>query len=219
MRQSTIAGIVVACGLLMALGLPTASLAQFPGPPEPRGPHWGGDRERGPERFIERHAEELGLSAETREAIEKIVEESRARSEGLREEAREEREELHELLNQAMPDEDEVMAQAEVVEALKLKTRQNRLKAMIAIRGLLTPEQREKLVEIREERSSRGKRGLRRHCRAEIEELCADAAPGKATLECLSGNWEELSDECRAPFEGGRRSGFGRRDRFGWRGF
>jgi len=219
MRQSTIAGTLVACGLLIALGLPTASLAQPPGPPGPHGPGWGGHRERGPGRFIEQHAEELGLSAETREAIEKIVEESRGRSEELREEARDEGEALHELLKQAMPDEAEVMAQAEVVEALRSKAKQNRLKAMIAIRGLLTPEQREKLIEIREERSSGRTKGPLRHCRDEIAELCPDAAPGKATLECLSGNWDELSEECRAPFERGRRSDFRRRDRFGWRGF
>jgi len=99
---------------------------------------------------------------------------------------------LHELLKQAMPDEAEVMAQAEVVDALRSKAKQNRLKAMIAIRGLLTPEQREKLIEIREERSSGRTKGPLRHCRDEIAELCPDAAPGKATLECLSGNWDEL---------------------------
>lgn len=208
----------MACGLLIALGLPAASLAQPPGPGT-HGPHWGGHRERGPERFIEEHAEELGLAAETREAIEKIVEESRARSEALHEQARDEKKALHELLNQSMPDEAAVMAQAEAVDALMLKARQNRLKAMIAIRGLLTPEQREKLVEIREERSPGHKRGLLRHCRDEIEELCPDAEPGQPTLECLSGNWDGLSEECRALFESDRRSGFGRRDRFGWRGF
>jgi Spy/CpxP family protein refolding chaperone len=216
MRRSDIARTLVACGLLLGLAFPVASLAQPPGPPG--GPHhrWGHHGGPGPDRFIARHAEELGLSAETLEAIEKIVDESHARSETLREKLRGEYEVLHELLAQEMPDEPAVMSQAEVVDALKHEAHKNRLQALIAIRSQLTPEQRQELVRIREERMPRGgKYGPMGTCRDDVTELCPEAEPGRAALECLSGNWAELSEKCRAAFEDGPRRGFGRGDRFG----
>jgi Spy/CpxP family protein refolding chaperone len=215
MRQPTIAGTLIACGLLIGLAFPVASLAQPPGPrdgPHHRRGHHGGP---GPDRFIAHHAEDLGLSAETVEAIEKIVDESRARSEAIDEELRGEYEVLQGFLTQEMPDESAVMAQAEVIDALKLAARKNRLRSMIAIRSQLTPEQRQELVRIREERMPRGKKyGPMGACRDDVAELCPEAEPGRAALECLSGSWSELSEECRAAFEDGPRREFDRRPRF-----
>jgi Spy/CpxP family protein refolding chaperone len=215
MRRTDIAGTLIACGLLLGLAFPVASLAQPPGSldrPHHRRGHHGGP---GPERFIAHHAEELGLSAETLEAIEKIVDESRAQSETLREKLHGEHEALHELLTQEMPDESAVMAQAEVVDALKAEAHKNRLRALIAIRSQLTPEQRQELVRIREERMPRGKKyGPMGACRDDVAELCPEAEPGRAALECLSGSWSELSKECRAAFEDGPRREFDRRPRF-----
>jgi Spy/CpxP family protein refolding chaperone len=217
MRQPTIAGTLVACGLLIGLALPITGLAQPPGGPEGRAHRWGHRGDRGPERFIEQHAEELGLSAESLEAIEKIVDDSRARSEALHEELRGEHEALRALLEQEMPDESAVMAQAEAINARKLQAHENRLGAMIAIRHQLTPEQRQELVRIREERVQRGKKlWALRACRDDVGDLCPEAGRGRAALTCLSDNWDELSEECRAVFEDGpRRRAFGRSDRSG----
>jgi Spy/CpxP family protein refolding chaperone len=216
MRRPTIAGTLIACGLLFGLAFPVASLAQPPGPLDGPRHRWGHHGGPGPDRFIARHAEELGLGAETLEAIEKIVDESRARSEAIDEELRGEHEVLRGFLTQEIPDESAVMAQAEVIDALKLAAHKNRLRAMIAIRSQLTPEQRQELVRIREERMPRGKKHRPMGaCRDDVANLCPEAGPGQATLECLSGSWAELSEECRSAFEGGPRRGFGRGDRFG----
>jgi Spy/CpxP family protein refolding chaperone len=216
MHRTDIAGTLIACGLLFGLAFPLASLAQPPGSldrPHHRWGHHGGPE---PDRFIAYHAEELGLSGDTLDAIEKIVDESRARSETLREELRGEYEALHELLTQEMPDESAVMAQAEVVDALKLEAHKNRLRALIAIRSQLTPEQRQELIRIREERMPRGrKHGAMGTCQDDVAKLCPEAEPGRAALECLSGNWDALSEECRAAFEDGPRREFGRRSGFG----
>jgi len=216
MRRPTIAGTLIACGLLIGLAFPVASLAQPRGPLDGPRHRWGHHGGPGPDRFIAHHAEELGLDAETLEAIEGIVDESRARSEVMDEELRGEYEALHELLTQEMPDESAVMAQAEAIDALKLAAHKNRLRAMIAIRSQLTPEQRQELVRIREERMPRWKkRGPMGKCGDDVAKLCPEAEPGQAMLQCLSGSWGELSDKCRAGFEAGPRRGFGRGDRFG----
>jgi Spy/CpxP family protein refolding chaperone len=214
MRRPTIAGTLVACGLLIGLAVPVASLAQPPGPRDGPRHRWGHHRGPEPDRFIARHAEELGLSAETLDAIEKIVDESRVQSEAIREKLRGEYEVLHGYLTQEMPDESAVMAQAEAIEALKLAAHKNRLRAMIAIRNQLTPEQRQELVRIRDERMPRGrKRGPMSACRDDLARLCPEAEPGQSTLQCLSSRWGDLSDACRGAFEGGPRGGFGRWDR------
>jgi Spy/CpxP family protein refolding chaperone len=210
MRGSNIAGALVACGLGIGLTLPIASLAEFGGP---RGDHLQ-RRDHGPERIIERYADQLGLSAETRTAIQQVIDESRARGEAIRENLRGEHEALHELLKQPLPDESAVMAQAEAISALELSAKKNRFRAMIAIHGLLTPEQRDELVAIREEAEARRKARPMRACREDLANLCPEAGPGRAMLECLSGSWDRLSEGCRSSFEEGPGSGFGPRHRF-----
>jgi Spy/CpxP family protein refolding chaperone len=211
MRGSTIAGALVACGLLIGLTLPVASLAQPGGP--------GGDRMHrrghGPERMIERYGDQLGLSSETRAAIQQVIDKSRDRGEAMREELRAEHEAMHDLLKQPLPDESAVMAQAEAISAMELSAKKNRLKAMIAIHGLLTPEQRDELVAIRAEGEARRKARPMSSCREDLANLCPEAEPGHAMLECLSGNWEGLSEDCQGSFERGPRSGFGPRHRPG----
>lgn len=130
-----------ALGALL-LGFTPAALARPPGPPGPHGP---------PERFIEANAERLGLDEETLAAITAISEDSRERSEALREQLFEAHRKMHELLDADEPDEAAVMAQADATGALEVELRKERLRAMLRIRRLLTPEQRQELVRIREE--------------------------------------------------------------------
>jgi len=189
----------------LALGalLPVALLGPAQALAKPPGGH-GHPDEEGPERFIERHADELELSPETREAIEKIAEESRARARKLHEESAGDWESFRALLQESLPDEDEVMKRADEMSANRLAARKNRLHAMLAIRELLTEEQRAKLVEIRESdpRRRRG-RGHFHACGAEVAKVCSEAEPGQSMLRCLADHWDELSGETQQSFERG----------------
>lgn len=176
---------------------------------------------RGPDpgHFLDRHADELGLDAGVRESIQAIVDASRLQAEKIRKEIRGEYEAMRGLLSQSSPDEAAVMQQSDRIEALRTEQRKNRLEAMLAIRKLLTPEQREQLVAMREEGRSgfggpgTGDRFGKRHrgplagCREDVATLCSESEPGRPRLKCLDAEWENLSDGCRAAFEGRGRRG------------
>jgi Spy/CpxP family protein refolding chaperone len=128
-----------ASALAAVLAIATAAAAR---PPE----------ERGAGRFVARYAERLGLSEEQRAAVSQIVEASRARREALVDELEAARRDMRELLSQPVPDEGAVMAQAEVIGAGETELHKSRLRAMMEIRALLTPEQRAELLRMRDER-------------------------------------------------------------------
>ena len=207
MRLLATAKTVIGCVLLAGLLAPGTGSAQPPGPPPGHGPPGGPH----PGRFFERHAERLGLDAETQEAIQKIIDESRQRGETLRLDLRDAQRAMRDLLSQEAPDESAVLKQAEVIGALELEERKNRLLATLRIRGLLTPEQREELIRMREEFGPQGRRGPLGGCQADLRGICRDAELGRPALQCLSQHWEELSEECRSMLEGKPRRGFGRR--------
>jgi Spy/CpxP family protein refolding chaperone len=113
---------------------------------------------RGPpalEAVLERHAARLGLDDATRERIRDIAEQGRAEGEPLREELRAQHQRMRELLSQDLPDEAAVMRQAEQLGEVETRLHQHRLRTMLRIRALLTSEQRQELVRIREERKQR----------------------------------------------------------------
>jgi Spy/CpxP family protein refolding chaperone len=189
----------------------------------PGGPHRGDRRGPDPGHFVDRHGDELGLDAETRASIQAVVDTTRAQADASRTEIRGEHETMRALLSQSSPDEAAVMSQNDRIETLKSQQRKNRLEAMLAIRKMLTPEQREQLVGMQEaERAGRGegrrfrdgtepggedskRKGRHRPrpgCREDVETLCAEAEPGRARLQCLDAQWDNLSDDCRAAFEG-----------------
>jgi Spy/CpxP family protein refolding chaperone len=193
----------------------------------PRGSKHEGRRGPDPGHFIDRHGDELGLDAETRAAIQAIADASREESAQARDAIRPQHEAMRALLSQPMPDEAAVISQHDRIEALKSDQRKIRLEAMLAIRKLLTPEQREQLVDMRGERrqgggecsdedggdcSRKGRRGSLAACRQDVAKLCSESEPGRARLQCLDAEWENLSDDCRAAFEGRGRRG-GRSDR------
>ena len=66
-------------------------------------------------------------------------------------------EELRELLSADSPDESAIMAKADEIGAVKTSLKKHHLRTMLQIRSQLTPEQREKLVELHEERRERWK--------------------------------------------------------------
>ena len=92
------------------------------------------------------------------------------------------------------------MQQADRLGALEAEASRRRLAAMLAIRAMLSDEQRAELVRIREED---GPRGRRSPCAADLAEHCPDASPGRGALQCVSQRWEDLSPQCRRFFEHG----------------
>lgn len=190
--------VFVCISLLLGLSIPDSSRGQ-PGHHPHTGPKAG--------RFIEKHAERLGLDAATRQTIRQIVEEARDTGQTIRASLGRVRAEMRDLLEQDHPDETTVMGQAEKIGALQLEARKNRLRAMLRIRALLSPEQRQTLTALREQKRHRRRFGA---CRADIAELCPQAGPGQASVRCLARYWSALSAGCQAVFERGRH-----RDRHG----
>lgn len=163
-RRCRVMGSRICASLLVCGALATAAFAQPPGlepgdvPPGggPPGPH-------GPppiERMLERHADELGLDADTRAAIRAIAARARQDERPASEEVRALQEQMRALLDADSPKLDDVMQWADRIGAAETELRKRRLRTMLEIRALLSPEQRKKLVEIFEQR--RGwRKGLR----------------------------------------------------------
>jgi Spy/CpxP family protein refolding chaperone len=132
--------------------------AQRPGPP-PHGP--GGPRGPGHppplEHVLERHADRLGLDAETRAEIDRLVSAARPESDALRDQLRALQDEMRALLSRDVPDEEAVMTQAERIGDVETAMQKKQLRSMLRIRALLTPEQRAELVRIHEERELGGR--------------------------------------------------------------
>ena len=132
---------------LFVLALPLGAGAALAEPPPP---HEGGDRP-GIERILERHAERLQLDDATRAQIRALAEAGRAKSAPQREALRLLHDEMHVLLTADAPEEAAVLAKAEEIGRAETALHKERLRTMLAIRALLTPEQRRELVRIHEE--------------------------------------------------------------------
>jgi len=113
----------------------------------------GPDRHEPPpfERILERHADRLHLDDATREKIRAVAAEGREASRPQLEELRGLHDQLHALLSADAPDADAVMAKAEEIGRAETELKKQRLRTMLAIRALLSTEQRRELVRIHEE--------------------------------------------------------------------
>ena len=188
---------LVACVLLASLTVPGLSYADAGRPPRDAGSHPG----RFPE---EEYAERLGLEAETLAAIRTIVEAARIQSKALRAELHAAHAQMRTLLSQELPEATAVMQQADTIGAMELAERKNRLQAMLQIRALLTPAQRQELIRLQGELSTRGRFGSLHACQTDSANLCPDAASGRARLQCLHDHLEELSEPCRTAIQSRR---------------
>lgn len=103
--------------------------------------------------------EKLDLTPETREQVEGLLEAAKQEGETLRSDLEAAHEQMRELLEQEEPETDRVLSQADVVGGLQLALRKHRLKTMLEVRALLTPEQREELHAQRREHPHHGFRG------------------------------------------------------------
>lgn len=181
--------------LLASLAVPVRAFAAPPG--MEHGPPRGD-----PAGLIERNAERLGLEPEVRTAIQRIVQESRAQAEALHQQTRAAHEAMRALLSQDRPDESAVMRQAEIVGALELDQRKNRLRSILAIRELLTPEQRTELVKIRgEDLGGRRGRGPLGACTGDLRSSCSGVDGSRAALSCLAEHHDGLSERCRSALD------------------
>jgi Spy/CpxP family protein refolding chaperone len=168
---------------------------------QPRGPE--PDR---PEHFIGEHADELGLDEGTRTQIEEIVLRSRREAEKLRRAHHQAGRTLRQLLELDEPDEASVMQQADVVGSLESQRLKQRIGSMLEIRALLTPEQRRRLVEIREADGGdrpgrRERREQMRACEPDVRKMCPDADHPRAVFRCLEREREALTPECTEAFD------------------
>lgn len=179
--------VVLGTGMALGHAMTSANLA-----------HADGKRHRPPGELVARHAERLGLDADTQAALERILEESGARYQELKDEKYAAREQLGALLSAPEPDRKAILAQADVVDALRSRASHHKLEAILRIHELLTPEQRAALIAIRaEERPSKRKRGPLGRCSEDLRTLCGDEPDGQASLRCLADRWDALSDSCR----------------------
>lgn len=159
-----------------------------------------------PHDFMARHAERLGLDEATLAEIEEIVAASEERDDAIDEEMHTARKEIRAMLEAAEPDRDAIMEKVEAQGALETEEHKNRLRAIMDIHALLTPEQRAELAEIREERKEKWRHKHRRHkkslgaCGKDRHSLCGDAS-GAAVLGCMQDHFAELSDSCRGALE------------------
>ena len=196
MRVRTTINVLVVCVLLTALTAPGLSRAEAERSPR--------DTSARPDRFIAEYAERLGLDQETLATIRTIVEASRAQGETLQAELRQAQTQMRTLLSQEVPNAAAVMQQADAIGALELASRKQRLQAMLRIRALLTPAQRQELMHLQETWHTRRRPALMQACQAESTELCPEAAPGRPHLECLYEHMAELSEACRTAIQGSR---------------
>lgn len=159
-RLATTAWLLCA-SLLASVGFALAAVAQPPGPDAGEGPPGGGRHgPHGPpriERVLERHAEELDLDADTHAAIRAIAAKAREADRPVADQLHTLHEHMRKLLDGDSPQQDDVMQWADRIGAAETELKKSRLRTMLEIRTLLTPEQRKKLVEIFEERRGRRK--------------------------------------------------------------
>lgn len=163
---ATLRALVAVLGMIGALLIAQAGRAETPdgapgGPPGGRPPRHQGPPHGPPhgpppiERTLERYADQLQLSEAVRTEIDQLARSSRADTDALRERLRGLHDEMRALLSQDAPDEAAVMAQVEKISASEAELQKLRLRSMLRIRALLTPEQRAQLVRIDAERRER----------------------------------------------------------------
>jgi Spy/CpxP family protein refolding chaperone len=174
-----------------------------------RSPFGSADSHHDPGAFIEEYAEAMGLDDETLSAIRSIVEESRGKGDQLHSKLRELHKGMKALLSQGTPDESAVMQQIDTIGAAETEMQKHRLGTMLKIRSLLTPEQREEMVRIREESRGRWKHALLEDCEADLEALCPEADGRWSRKQCLKEHREKVSAECRDAMRAARRARHG----------
>ncbi len=143
-RTRTITGTLV---VLLIAGLATVALAQGPGQGfGGQGNGRFGDFEGGPQLRLERMAERLELTADQVAAIEKIRDAGRAENLQLRKEMMRLRNEKQGEMLKDEPSTKTVLALTRKMGDLRTEMQANRMENRLAVRKLLTPAQRDKML-------------------------------------------------------------------------
>ena len=137
------------CGLLSIVFLASTAMAQQRGR---RSTTPGGLAEG---RMMKKKATEIGLSEETVAKIDAAIEAGAAEEAKIREQTTVALTELNEVLTKNLPSEKELMKAADKVGKSAEKLRTLRMKSVIEMRSLLTPEQLEKFMEFRQKGAGR----------------------------------------------------------------
>ena len=131
------------CGLICIALLASTGMAQQRAG---RSVNPGGSAEG---RLMKKKATEIGLSEETIAKIDAAIEASNTWEAKLREESKDAFGKLNEVLLQNLPSEKELMAAANKIGKHASKSRALKMKSIIEMRSILTPEQLEKFMKIR----------------------------------------------------------------------
>ena len=113
-------------------------------------------------RLIKERAEEIGVDEETLEKLEKLVAETREQEDALRLRTIEAENQVRALLDESIPEEKALLEAAAGGSDVARETRRLRLQTSLRARALLTKEQLEKFMELREKAfAKRRKQGRR----------------------------------------------------------
>ena len=104
---------------------------------------------------MKRKAKELVLSEDAISKIDAAIKVGRGEEAKLREQNEAAIGELNKILAQNLPNEKELMAASSKVGELASKSRVLKMKSVIEMRSLLTPEQLEKFMELRQKATAR----------------------------------------------------------------
>jgi Spy/CpxP family protein refolding chaperone len=106
-------------------------------------------------RLMKKNAKDLGLSDETVAKIDAAIEAGKVEEAKLREQSIAALGELNEVLAKNLPSKKELMAASDKVGENTSKSRVLKMNSVLEIRSLLTPEQLEKFMEIRNKATAR----------------------------------------------------------------
>ncbi len=149
MRLHSSRRLILFCGLMSIALLASTAMAQQRAR---RSTTPGGYAEG---RLMKRNAKEIGLSEDTVAKIDAAIEAGKAEEEKLREQSMASIDELNEVLAQNLPSKKELMAASDKVGENASKSRALKMKSVIELRSLLTPEQLEKFMEFRKKVTAR----------------------------------------------------------------
>ncbi len=149
MRLHSSRRLILFCGLMSIALLASTAMAQQR---SRRSSTPGGYAEG---RLMKKNAKDLGLSDETVAKIDAAIEAGDAKEAKLREQGRTAIGELNEILAKNLPSEKELMAASDKVGENATKSRVLKMKSVIEMRSLLTPEQLEKFMKIRQKMTAR----------------------------------------------------------------
>ncbi len=109
---------------------------------------------------MDRMFDQLNLSTEQQQEINSIREQRKASSEGLRQQLRTAMEEMRSL-QASNASESELRQHHQKIQQLHQQMGNQRFETALEIREILTPEQREKLAQLKPERNGEGRRNWR----------------------------------------------------------